>query len=305
MLIGPQYGIDGGLVNLDKGIYAFTSDPITFTSSENAYYLFAVNINDIIAMGAKPQYLALNILFREGVEEKEVVETFRKIGELAKSFGVCVVTGHTEVTPGLFQTILSGFMAGKVIQKVDPRNIQIGDVIFQVKGVAIEGTSIIAREKEAELKGKFGTDFVEKCKNFLYEPGICLYPMAIEILENFKVHGLHDPTEGGILTAIYEVLKASGKGGEIWEEEIVVYHETRVLSEYFGINPLGLISSGSLLVFQEEREGVRMCKYLNKKGIPCKIIGRVLEEEKGMWVLKGGKRSELKPFERDQILEVL
>lgn len=305
ILIGPHYGVDGALVMLKEGKYVFTSDPITFTSRESVYYLFAVNINDTISMGAKPEFLAVNLLLREGITEEEVRIIFKEIAYYSNLYNVSVVTGHTEITPGLRNNVLSGFMVGKSLRYVSPEKVRPGDVIVQVKGIAIEGTSIIAREKESLLSEKFGQDFVERCKEFLFNPGICLYDVGLEILEKFEIHNLHDPTEGGIQTAIYETLTASNAGGDILGDEIIVYEETKKICDFFGINPLGLISSGTLIVILEEQEGLKMQDFLKARGIPSRIIGKVLPQEEGIHMRIKGKRKPLKPFKRDEILEVL
>lgn len=305
VIIGPQYGVDGALVSLGGKRYAFTSDPITFTSKEAVYYLFSVNINDTISMGARPEFFALNLLFREGVSQDEIERIFKEIAQYSSLYNICIITGHTEVTPGLKSDILSGFMFGSVIRDLGPEKIREKDVIVQIKGVAIEGTAILAREKESELLREFGFEFVQRCKSFLFDPGICLYGVGLEVLEKFSIHSLHDPTEGGIQTAIYEVLQAANMGAEIFEDEILIYEETREISNFFKINPLGLISSGCLLAILEEDEGDKLCGHLNSLGIPARIVGKVLGPGSGIFLIKDGKREELRPFERDQILEVL
>ncbi|MEO0286347.1 MAG: AIR synthase-related protein [candidate division WOR-3 bacterium] len=305
VIIGPRYGVDGAILNVGRKRFAFTSDPITFTSKESVYYLFSVNINDTISMGAKPEFFAINLLFREGITLEEVESIFIELSQYALMYDICIITGHTEVTPGLKSNVLSGFMFGSVLREVGPEKIKERDVIVQIKGVAIEGTAILAREKENELLTKFDHEFVHRCKNFLFDPGICLHKVGLEVLEKFSVHSLHDPTEGGIQTAVYEVLKAANMGAEIFEKEFLIYEETKEISKFFKINPLGLISSGCLLAILDEQEGVELCEYFNNLGIPAKIVGRVLGHEREIFLIKDGKKEELTPFERDQILEVL
>ena len=305
ILVGPKYGVDGAVVKVKNPLLALTSDPITFTSKDSVFYLMACNINDLISMGAKPLYLSVNLLFYEGVTEEEVLNTFEELGFYSKKFNVPVITGHTEVTPGLKSTILSGFMVGQVVKEVSPEKVRVGDVIVQVKGVAIEGTSIISREKQDELAKVFGEPFVKRCKDFLYEPGICLFDVGVKLIENYDIRNFHDPTEGGIVTALFESLQASGLGAFIDGDKIIVYSETKILSEYYRIDPLGLIASGSLIVYTEKREAERICSDLGKENIPAEIIGEVREKEAGILIKKQHTLKELTPYERDQILEVL
>jgi hydrogenase maturation factor len=305
ILVGPKYGVDGAIVKIKSPVIAFTSDPITFISKDSVYYLMACNINDLISLGAKPLYLGVNLLFHEGVSEEGVLNTFEKLGFYSKKFNIPVITGHTEVTPGLKSTVLSGFMVGQVIREVSPEKVKVGDAIVQIKGVAIEGTSIISREKQEELVRVFGEPFVKRCQEFLYNPGICLFDVGLKLIENYEIHNLHDPTEGGMITALYESILASGLGAIIDGDRIIIYDETKAISTYYRIDPLGLIASGSLIAFTGKREAERLCGDLQKEGIPAEIIGEIKEKNAGILVKRGGALMELVPYERDQILEVL
>ncbi len=305
VLIGPAFGVDAAVLKIGDTLVSVTSDPITFTSKDNVYYLFSCNINDLISMGAKPAFLGVNVLLSEDVTEEELKRLFEEFATYSEKFGISVITGHTEVTPGLKNTILSGFMMGRVIKEVNPYKIHIGDAIIQIKGVAIEGTSILSREKEKELKKRFGEDFINRCKNFLYDPGICLYDVGLYLLENFDIHALHDPTEGGILSALYEVLVAANVGAYIDADEIFVYEETKMICDYFHIDPLGLISSGCILAFAEKEEAKKICESLKERGIFARGVGEVKEEKDGIFIKRKGELKELRPYERDQILEVL
>lgn len=305
LLVGPAYGVDGAIISINDKMVAVSSDPITFTSVDNVYYLFACNINDLISMGARPEFFGINVLFHEGVTEEDVIRTFDEISRFSKAFQLCVITGHTEVTPGLKDTILSGFIMGRVVREVSPLKVKPGHFICQIKGVAIEGTCIIAREKFQELLDNFGFDFASNCKNFLVNPGICLYDVGLRLITEYDVKNLHDPTEGGILTALYEALVAAGLGGIIHSDRIIVYEETRKLCEYYRIDPLGLISSGSIIAFAEPEEAERICREFEKEGIPARIIGEVTSRDSGIILEEGGRRRKLTPFSRDQILEVL
>lgn len=305
MIIGPAYGVDAAVIRIGETLLSVTSDPITFTSKDNVYYLFSCNINDLISMGARPQFMGMNILLSEETSEEEVKKLFDEVALYSEKYNISVITGHTEVTPGIKNTILSGFMMGKVIREVNPYKIKVGDSIIQIKGVAIEGTSILSREKEKELIDRFGEDFVNRCKNFLYDPGICLYDVGLYILENFDIHAFHDPTEGGILSALYEVLVAANVGAYIDADEIFVYDETKAICDYFNLDPLGLISSGCILAFAEKEVAINICEGLKEQGIFARIVGEVKEKKDGLFIKRNGGVKELKPYERDQILGVL
>ena len=305
ILIGASYGVDGCVIRSGGVEVALTTDPITFTTQELPYYLIGVNVNDIMCMGALPEYMLANLFFPPGTSEEYVRETFDKINEIASRYNLKIVGGHTEITYGIDRTIASAFIIGRVIKNIGPANVVPGDSIVLVKGIAIEGTSILAREKEDELLKKLSPNIIERAKKFLFDPGIIIFNEAIIALEKFDIHNMHDPTEGGIFTALYETLFASHKGGLIYIDNIPIYEETRVLCEIFGVDPFGLLASGSLIIILPEDEASKLVDEYRKNGIEANIIGKVMEREYGIKLLNKGKIEDLKPFERDEIVRVL
>merc|ERR1711964_93622 len=65
------------------------------------------------------------------------------------------------------------------------------------------------------------------------------------------VHAMHDPTEGGIATAVRELATAAEVGAEVWIDRLIVPDETGALCGFFDLDPLGVISSGALLIATE------------------------------------------------------
>ena len=63
-----------------------------------------------------------------------------------------------------------------------------------------------------------------------------------------KVTALHDPTEGGLASAVRELAMVSGAGVEIDAEAVPILAETRAVADALGIDPLGMLASGSLLI---------------------------------------------------------
>jgi len=305
ILVGASYGVDGCVIKTGGTKIALTTDPITFTTKELPYYLIGVNVNDILCMGALPEYMLVNLFFPPGSSEEYVRKIFRELKQIASSFNLKIVGGHTEITYGIDRTIASAFIMGKVIKEIGPARVVPGDSIVLVKGIAIEGTSILAREKEGELKKKLSPNIIERAKGFLYDPGIIIFKEAVIALEKFDIHNMHDPTEGGIFTALYETLIASEKGALIFKENILVYEETRTLCGIFNINPFGLLASGSLIIILPENEAVKLVNEYHERGIEASIIGKIMEKEYGVKLQDKGEIKDLKPFERDEIVRVL
>jgi hydrogenase maturation factor len=203
--------------------------------------------------------------------------------------------------------ILSGHMIGEVKKNklVTTSGARAGDLLLLVKGICIEGTSIMAREKEAELlKRGISSSLIRKAKKFIFDPGIEVLRAARIACEVGSVHSMHDPTEGGLINGMIEMAWASEKEIEVDLEKVLVYKESRILCQEFGLNPLGVIASGALLLTVSPSDLSPIQKAFRKNSIPFQVIGKV---KKGpARVLKSDQkgRKELKPFPRDEILKI-
>ena len=118
-------------------------------------------------------------------------------------------------------------------------------------------------------------------------------------------HGMHDITEGGILGAVWEMCQIAGKGAEVWYDSIPIRPEVRKVSEFYDINPLRLISSGSMVIIVPEDKKAEMEKAMAAENIECSIIGRIKAADFGIKLLKDGQLSEIDPPYADEIYKVV
>jgi hydrogenase maturation factor len=307
ILVGPSYGEDSAVVVRGEDAWVISSDPITFASKDQGYYLVHVNANDVATMGARPLYLILVMLLPEGRTEEDLVNSLLdQVRTAADSLGISVIGGHTEVTPGLKETILVGTMIGitKRDRIVRSSGAEPGDLLILTKGIAIEGTSIIARERESTVEEIFGKEKTERLKEWIKDPGISVVREALLLAESKLVKAMHDPTEGGLAMGIHELAAASGVGVEIIYEEIPIFEETMTLTERFELDPLGMIASGSLLAAIEKSKLEGAIKLLKGKGIEVSVIGEVMEREFGVKLRKSGELADLPQFPQDEILKI-
>jgi hydrogenase expression/formation protein HypE len=308
VVVGPKIGEDAAVIDLGEGTdhyWVVTSDPITFTTEEIGYYGVVVNVNDIATRGATPKWFLTTLLFPEKEANANLVEKiFRQIHQACQRFGISFVGGHTEVTPGIERTILSGHMIGEVKKEklVTTSGAQEGDLLLLVKGICIEGTSILAREREAELLAKgISSALIEKAKNFILDPGIDVLRPALVACDAVPVHSMHDPTEGGLLNGIVEMALASEKEIEVNFEKVHIYEESQILCKEYGLNPLGVIASGALLLTISASDSSHLEMALQKASIPFQVIGKV-KQGPAKVSTKDGK--EIHPLARDEILKI-
>ncbi|PIZ50266.1 hypothetical protein COY29_00115 [Candidatus Woesebacteria bacterium CG_4_10_14_0_2_um_filter_39_14] len=304
-LVGPSIGEDAAIVLAKDSAFIFTLDPITFTDKKIGHYLLSINANDIAACGGIPKYLLVSLLFPRGTKEKQIKNLFSEIQKESKKAGLELLGGHTEITDEVKKTIAIGMMIGiaKKDQITPTENAKVGDKILLTKQVAIEGTATIFQEKEKRLKLVFPPKIFKRGKALLFEPGISIVKEAKILNQHCQVNSLHDPTEGGIATALWEISQAAQVKILVDEEKIPILKETQAVCEYYHLDPLYLLASGSLLATLPKKEAEKGVKILRKKGIPAIIIGEV-KKGKGTWLLqKNNKLRKILPKE-DEITKI-
>lgn len=306
--VGPKIGEDAAVIDLGKSsdrYWIVTSDPITFTTEEIGYYGVVVNVNDIATRGGTPKWFLATLLFPEKGSTQTLVEkVFRQIHKACLRFGVSFIGGHTEITPELDRLILSGYMIGEVKKEklVQTSGARVGDLLLLAKGICIEGTSIIARDKEEDLmKRGYSHSFLKRAKRFIFEPGIDILKVSQIACRSSKIHAMHDPTEGGLINGIHEMAIASKKEFEVDLEKVPIYKESKILCQEYGINPFGTIASGALLLTLSPDGFPDLQRAFKRASIPIQIIGKV---KRGSPKVLGKDGKEIKPFERDEILKI-
>jgi hydrogenase maturation factor len=263
-----------------------------------------VNANDLATMGATPRWLLLTLLLPEGRTDETLVEDlFSQVSQACQSLGVALCGGHTEITYGLDRPIAVGLMLGEVEKQdlVRTAGVQVGDLIIQTKGIAIEGTAVLAREMAEPLAAKVGTELVARGRRFLQDPGISVVPDARLVCRVGRPHAMHDPTEGGLATGLWELAHASGKKLVVDLAAVHQYPETEAFCQALALNPLGLIASGSLLVAAAPEESALMVEALSQEGISACVIGRVVDGPASVQVETPGGLAPLPIFEQDEL----
>lgn len=306
VLIGPCVGEDAAAIDFGATCLVAKTDPITFTAQDIGWYAVNVNANDIATMGATPKWFLCTILLPEDVDEADVERIFQDLRQSLDEIDVALCGGHTEITQGLDRTILVGQMLGEVAtdRLVDNSRLEPGDDLLLTKGIAIEATAIIAREKEEFLAGKFSSSFILKAQNFLRSPGLSVVREALLANGITRCKAMHDPTEGGLATGLLELSLRGGVGLHVYGDNINVYEETEALCAQFDLDPLGAIASGSLLVGVAPEDTDRVMEHLREAGSECFVIGKAKEESYGLVLERGGRRGPLPVFDRDEVLRI-
>lgn len=301
VLLGAGVGEDCAAVKLSPGeIFVISTDPITGTVKDVGMLAIQITANDLASSGAEPVGVMLTVLLPEEIEEEDIREMMRQVEEACAHFHIQVMGGHTEVTRAVTQPVISVTGVGKVREDrlVSTAGAKSGQDILVTKWIGIEGTSIIAKEKEKELLERFSQAFVDTAKGF--DQYLSVLPDSRIAVEH-GVSAMHDVTEGGIYGALWEVAEASGIGLEIDLKAIPIRQETIEICEYFELNPYYLISSGCMLMAADQ--GHDLVRKLEAAGIPAAVIGKATDG-KARRIWNGGEESYLERPKTDELYKI-
>jgi len=305
IVTGPQIGEDAALIDIGDKLLVIHSDPITGAVTRIGWYAVHIVANDIATRGARPIWFLPVVMLPLGWEDR-VEEIFRDMRKAVDELDACIVGGHTEFTLGLNRPIISMTALGEVekTKYVTTKNCRPGDDIILTKGVAIEGTSIIANELYDYLKDKVSGQVLQRAKALSEQ--ISVVKDALIAINSGEVHSMHDPTEGGVANGLLELSLASGYGFVAYEESMIILPETEIILDVVKADPLTTISSGSLLIVSPAESTEEIIKNLEKEGIRASKIGKIVEDPSRRVIIRRDHRKmEVTDYIKEDLWSVL
>ena len=304
VVLGPGVGEDAAVIDLGETLLVAKSDPITFATDRIGWYAVQVNANDIACTGGTPRWFLATMLVPERFTEAQAEELFDQILDACNAMDVVLVGGHSEVTYGIDRALVTGTMLGEVARDrlVKTAGAQEGDSIVVTKGIAIEGTALLALERADDLrKAGVSEDTITLSAELLDILGISVITDAQIACDVAQVHSMHDVTEGGLITGLREIAAASGLGLAIEEDSVPVLPATKEVCQALGLDPMGLLASGALLITLPSGEVPSLLSELEKKGIDGWEIGMMLAPEEGLISIGHQGEVALPQFTRDEL----
>ncbi len=308
ILLGPRIGEDAAAIQFGNKVLVVKTDPVTFATDLIGWYVVNVNANDIATMGAIPRWFLSTILLPESSKQQDVEAIFNQINTACSSLGITPVGGHTETVFDLSRPIVVGCMLGETEQRsvITTAGAVVGDDIVLTRGIAIEGTAVLAREaKQSLLSAGISDKLITRAADYLFSPGISVLREAQIACSTVEVHAMHDPTEGGLATGLMEISVAARVGILVEEGKIPLFPECRVICEGLSIDPLGLLASGALLIVLPHVDSPRLIKRLLEAGIKGTVIGKVVEAKEGVRLQTATGARDLPQFERDELAKFM
>jgi hydrogenase maturation factor len=280
VLLKPGIGLDCAVLDVGDKLLVLKSDPITFATDDIGWYLVQVNSNDIATMGAVPRWLMVTMLLPQGKTTAVSIEQIsQQLYAACREKDISVIGGHTEITYGIDRPILIGTLIGEVAREklVTPRGARVGDRILLTKGIPIEGTAILAREFPARLADVLSEVELRQAQDYLYQPGISVLRDAQIATQAGRVTAMHDPTEGGLAGALWELAEACGHRLQVDTTAVPIPYLAQKVCATFDLNPLATIASGALLLTAVAGDVPAIVAALQDEGIGCAEIGVVVE----------------------------
>ena len=302
VVLGPGIGEDcAALALAEDEIFVMSTDPITGTAKDIGKLAIQITANDLASAGAEPIGVLLTILLPDGTREIALKRIMEQMELACREAKMQILGGHTEVTAVVNQPVVNvaGVAKAKKGSLISTAGARAGMDIVVSKWVGIEGTMIFAKEKEAELKEHFPSEFVDTAIGF--DRYLSVVPEAAVATQS-SVAAMHDVTEGGLFGALWEMAEASGVGLEIDLKKIPIRQETVEICEYFDVNPYGLISSGMMLM--ASADGNALVLALQEAGIPATVIGKATEGNDRV-IIRDEERRFLEPPKTDELYKVL
>ncbi len=303
VLIGAGIGEDAAAFDVrEVEVLVLASDPITLAADSLSRYVVLANANDVATGGATPRWLLTTLLFPCGTSASEILALVRDIQAVCVECGISLCGGHTEITDAVSRPVAVGTVAGTATAAdlLDKRQMREGDLVLLTKGVAVEGTGLLAREYGDRLaKAGLPAAEIAEAARFLDRIGILEEARVARSCKG--VSALHDVTEGGLATAVRELGAAGGHRLRLQVDKIPVCPLTRRVCEALGLDPLGLIGSGSLLVTCSPADAGALVAAIGAAGIEVAEIGEVLGLGEGVEAFKGGIPVEWPVFARDEV----
>ena len=307
LLVGPGIGLDCAVLDYGEILLVFKSDPITFATDQIGWYAVQINANDIATSGAQPRWFLPTLLLPQGLTTpREVERIFEQVHRACEALGITVIGGHTEITYGIDRPILSATMVGEVLPGalITPRGARPGDRLLLSKGVPIEATAILAREFSDRLADVLDPSRLQQAADYLFSPGISVYQDAQIACSAGRVTAMHDPTEGGLLTALWELSQASQRAVWVDLEAVPVPELARQLCGFFDLDPLGAIASGALLLTAPEDDSRKILRAWDAADISGAEIGWIADGQPGVWQVQAGEVQPVIHPERDEIAKL-
>lgn len=302
--IPPKRGIDAAGLKLGDKLFAVSTDLAIHLHQRTSVHSLYLGMNNVACLGAKPSLFTATLLLPEGFNDAKLHTLWEEFVTALNTHNVKSVGGHIEVTSAVSQPIMVGQMIGECIGNtlLDPRDCEPGDSILLWQPIGLEGTTILATEHHDKISQHFSADELNKLQKLRHDPGMCVWPYVKKLLPHDGIVALHDPTYGGVANALHELANNSQCGLHIQEAAIPILPETKTLCTLFGLEPLGLLATGALLIVCRTAAKNEIMTKLADEPICC--LGELTANPTQRLLYNGSDIYALPQFNQDELTKL-
>ncbi len=302
ILVGPQHGVDVGIVEIGNKAVAMTSDPVfivpEYGFKRAAWFATHILASDVVTSGLPPTYLTIDLNLPLSMTKDELTSVWKTIDEECGKMGMAIVCGHTARYDNCHYPMVGGatvLAVGDIDDYVSPKFARVGDKIIITKGPAVEASGIFATMFPKLLAKKFGEDFAAKAQTLFYKMSVVKDALAaVKIgVRDEGVSAMHDATECGIWGGVYEIAQAADVGVRIEREKIVVEDHINEICDLFKIDPYKSISEGTLIITCRENKAEKVVEILRQEDIKASVVGELIDRKFGMLLIEDDKEKKL------------
>lgn len=321
---GAETGADCAFLRWQAKELAVSSQTVSLPIENAAFYAVHAAANNLAAGGVEPVAVTVAVTLPADVEEVRLQALMKQADEACEELGIQIVGGHTEVTDSVNAPVITVTAFGHPMEDLDLKSraadgkAQLSECgkqqsvfgkkenlkgreglsVLMTKWIGLEGTAIIAKEKEAELLTRYPAVIVREAKGF--DKYLPILPEAATAAMS-GVCAMHDVRCGGVFGALFELSKSTGVGLSVDLKKIPVKQETIEICEFYDLNPYELLSGGCLLMIAED--GKALLGALHSENIPAEIIGRTIAGNDKI-VINGDETRYIEPAKPDEILKI-
>lgn len=253
-----------------QGMSALSTQMAALPVKNAAYLAVMAACNNLAAEGARAAAVMLSLALPKEAPEDLLKEIMGQAERCCEALQVQIAGGHTEVSPSVQCPVITATAVGEAQEMLYKKKSNVSDMdIVMSKWTGLEGTAVLAGEKEADLLERFPVRLVDKAKKC--EEYLSIASEAAIALKS-GVYAMHDVRSGGIFGALWELSRKIDVGLTVNLKQIPIRQETIEICEFLGLNPYELLSGGSLLMVTEN--GGKLKAELENAGIFASVIGR-------------------------------
>ncbi|WP_053960041.1 AIR synthase-related protein [Sulfobacillus thermosulfidooxidans] len=305
IIVGPNTGMDMAVVAVSaEDVLVTSTDPIVIRPQlgwrDACWFAVQVVASDVAVSGLMPMIMTFSLVLPSSLADSDLKDLWRALSDACHKDHIQIANVHVMYSDQATFPVVGAATAiaqGHHTHYVTPANASLGDEVLCTKGAAIQGTAILARLFPTELRTFLSVKEIEAAQSLFVQIGVLQDVRALlrhNLVKEEGVRTMHDATEGGILGAVYEIAVASDLGVEFNADNVFVYPVTKKIFDHYRIDPLSVISEGTLIMTARPSSVPMIQQALGEEGILCQSIGHMTDKAHGYWITQNHER---RPFD--------